>query len=298
MLRLVADIEGDGFLEEITTIHCIVTKNIDTGLVQRFYGDTTVHGHHGSIQCGIDYLFRADVVIGHNFVGYDLPVIDKLYHQKYTGQLFDTLVLSRTLNPDRMLPHGCPTSVLNPVTKRKDRVTPHGLAAWGYRVGRGKPSHYDWKTFSPEMLHRCEEDVEINHLTLNALLNEIGLKEMPAYQDLPSYVKVEQKVAVRMQDQMELGWLVDVPLLRTHIHTLETMIADLETQLEPRLPWIAKAQESKLKKEPDIIKYLLRNLFDKDYPLVLSPATKANGIRKWVTNPYMKSGKWNKHVKA
>lgn len=295
MLRLVADIEGDGFLEEATVIHCIITKNIDTGLVQRFYGDTTVHGHHGSIQCGIDYLFSADVVIGHNFVGYDLPVIKKLYLQEYTGQLFDTLVMSRTMNPDRRLPQGCPTSIKNPVTGKKDRIGPHSLAAWGYKVGRGKPAHYDWKVFSEAMLHRCEEDVEINHLTLNALMNEIGLTEMPAYQDLPNYVRVEQTVAVRMQTQMETGWLVDVPLLHKHIDTLQTMVNDLQAELDDRLPYIAKPLESNIKKEEDIKKYLIRNLGLAD-DVVLTPETKANGIRRWVTKPYLASGKLNANV--
>ena len=245
MLRLVADIEADGFLDEVTQIHCIVTKNIDTGTVHRFYGDTTVHGHHGSIACGIDYLFSADLLVGHNFVGYDLPVIDKLHDKRYIKQLLDTLVLSRTLNPERRLAQGTPPSIVNPVTGKKDRIGPHSIAAWGYRTGRGKVEHYDWSEFSMAMLHRCEEDVEINYLTLVALLREIGITNIPAYSDLPSYVRYEQRVAVIMQKQMETGWLVDVPLLKQHITTLQEMAAELEATLAPRLPWIAKPLEIK-----------------------------------------------------
>jgi len=95
--------------------------------------------------------------------------------------IIDTLVWSQTLNPDRQLPKGCPAVAFNPETGRNDKVGPHSVAAWGYRVARAKPSHYDWSKFSPEMLHRCTEDVMIQEKIFFALLKEAGLKPEDVY---------------------------------------------------------------------------------------------------------------------
>ena len=163
----ILDAEADGFMEDVTIIHCLVTKEIYTGAKQQHYGDT--------LDSLVEDLSDADVLIGHNIIGYDFDLIEKFYGWKPACKILDTLVWSQVLNPDRKLPKGCPTSYKNPITGRLDRVTPHSLAAWGYRVGRGKPEHYDWTTFSMDMLHRCDEDVEINELVLYALLEEAGL---------------------------------------------------------------------------------------------------------------------------
>lgn len=174
MSRIVFDIECNGFLEDLDVVWCITTIDIDTEQRFRFFGDQTVAGDHGSISVGLDYLGKADMVAGHNIIGYDLPAIRKLYDWSLpsTCKVLDTLVWSRTLNPDRKLPQGCPTSLPNPITGRKDRVTPHSLFAWGWRLGYKKVEHHDWKQFSPAMLHRCEIDTEINWRLLYKLWEE------------------------------------------------------------------------------------------------------------------------------
>ena len=48
----------------------------------------------------------------------------------------------------------------------------HSLDSYGRQFGRYKPVHEDWTTYSEDMLHRCSEDVEINHLTYNWLVDE------------------------------------------------------------------------------------------------------------------------------
>lgn len=160
----VFDIEADGFIEDATIIHCLVSKEILTGEKHMYYQDT--------LPQLVEDLNGADVLIGHNILGYDLDMLEKFYGFKSEAKILDTLVWSQVLNPDRQLPKGCPTSYKNPLTGKLDRITPHSLAAWGYRVARSKPQHYDWTTFTPQMLKRCDEDVEINHLVLNALLEE------------------------------------------------------------------------------------------------------------------------------
>jgi hypothetical protein len=86
--------------------------------------------------------------------------------------------MSQVLNPDRELPRGCPTTIRNPVTNKSKAIGPHGLEAWGYRVGYKKVEIHDWREFTPEMIERCEMDVTINEKVYKALLKEAGLDSL------------------------------------------------------------------------------------------------------------------------
>jgi hypothetical protein len=171
MEGLVFDLEGDGLLDDITTIHCIVAKDISDKKVYQLYGDSLTE------DAVLKLFNRYDYWIGHNIIGYDLPVLKRFYGLlPHSKGLIDTLVWSQVLNPDRQLPKGCPSSYKNPLTNRLDRIGPHSLAAWGYRVGRFKPEHYDWSSFSEEMLHRCTEDVLIQEKVLYEVQKEARLE--------------------------------------------------------------------------------------------------------------------------
>lgn len=160
MIRFVFDLEANGFYAEANTVWCMVVKDIDEkDMIFAFEPD--------EIEEGIGFLEQADELIGHNIVGYDLPLLKKLYGFDYNNVITDTLIMSRLFNADRRKP----TKDWN----IKTMGGPHSLGAWGYRVGRGKPSHDEWDRFSPEMLHRCQEDVEINHLTYLKLLKEMQI---------------------------------------------------------------------------------------------------------------------------
>jgi len=145
-MRLVFDIEADGLYREATRMWCIVTKDIDTGELKEYKPD--------EILTGIAALNAADLLIGHNIINFDVPLIKKLTGTEINVELFDTLVVSRLLNPDRR--------------------GGHSLDMWGQRVGRKKPEHEDWTQYSEAMLHRCVEDVEINHLLYLRLLEEMN----------------------------------------------------------------------------------------------------------------------------
>jgi DNA polymerase I len=97
-MKLLFDIETNGLPRQgLDHIHCVVVKDIDTEEVFRF-NDT---GNSDSITNAITFLQEADVLIGHNIVGFDIPVIQGIYpffNPKAT--LFDTLILSRMFFPD------------------------------------------------------------------------------------------------------------------------------------------------------------------------------------------------------
>lgn len=177
---IVFDIEANG-LEDVSKIHCIVAKDINNSspdlYLRRFYNyHTNLADYDFPLFKVKDFFDNQKVLIGHNIIGYDNDLLERFFNIDLSDKIIvDTLIMSQTLNPDRKLPAKCPPSVYNPVTGQNDKIGPHSLAAWGYRVGRYKPEHYDWENFSPKMLVRCTEDVEIQTLVFFELLKEAGM---------------------------------------------------------------------------------------------------------------------------
>ena len=142
---IVFDTESNGFVEDATQIWCIVTYDTETKITSHYAPD--------AVRDGLQALANADTLICHNLISHDIPLIQKLYPDwEPRGKILDTLVLSQLLYPDR--PGG------------------HGLEAWGVRNSIPKPEHEDWSEFTPEMLHRCAEDVRNNYITNKKLLEE------------------------------------------------------------------------------------------------------------------------------
>jgi hypothetical protein len=174
----------------------------------------------------------------HNGLGYDWPLLKKLYGYEFKGKKVDTLVMSRLLNPKRLLPFNCPNK----------KIGPHSIEAWGYRVGRGKPEHSDWENFSEEMLHRCTEDVEILELVYNELMKEAkGGKWKNPF--LLSF-----KLFENLQKQEEYGWLVDKEYMLKCISQLEHWINRIDKVLTPYLPLILEIEEDKKQGEYTYVK--------------------------------------------
>jgi len=230
-LRIVCgDLEANGFLDQATKVHCGVFKDINTNEIKKFKPD--------DVQSMLEYLNTVDVLIMHNELGYDLPLLEKLYGYVFKGQKIDTLIMSRLLNPKRTLPPNC-----------QDRsISPHSIEAWGYRVGRGKPAHDDWDTYSEEMLHRCTEDTEILHLVYKELLNEAnGTGWDNAF-------KLSFKLFEYLQKQSEYGWLADNTHINFCISQLTRWIARIDSVLQPSLPSLIEVEETKKAGEFNYVK--------------------------------------------
>jgi DNA polymerase-1 len=216
------DLEANGFLPVATKAHCGVFKEKDTGRIIKF--------RPHQMKEMLEYLDTVDVLIGHNILGYDLPLLQKLYGYTYNGKKVDTLVMSRLLNPKRISPFNCP-----------NKKAPHSIEVWGYRVGRGKPEHNDWENFSEDMLHRCTEDVEILELVYNELLKEAkGGKWKDAF--LLSF-----KLFENLQKQEAYGWLVDQEHMAFCVSQLTNWIKRIDSVITPKLPLILEINETKTK---------------------------------------------------
>lgn len=135
--KFVFDIESDGLLDEATKVHVFA-------FTEAFHGGEVfvILGEDISL---IEELFDlSDAMIAHNCVGYDLPLLEKLYGIKYDKEVIDTLGLSYYLWCDQ---------------------AKHGLEYWGRFFGKEKPEVEDWENSSIEVyIDRVVSDVKINQM--------------------------------------------------------------------------------------------------------------------------------------
>lgn len=157
-MEIVFDIETNGFLSDLTTVHCLALS-IDGGKTESFNGEHIVSG--------LRLLEDADVLIGHNIQCFDLPALRKVYPSfSPTGLVRDTLIISRLIWPDI-------AEQDYPLVRRQTgfpavMIGKHSLKAWGYRLGVTKGSFGEgddetvWDKWSQEMEDYCRRDVDVS----------------------------------------------------------------------------------------------------------------------------------------
>lgn len=194
MKRLAIDIETDGL--DATEIWCAVTKDIDNGDVKVWKSANELR----------QYISSEDLLIGHNIIKFDLPVLKKLWNLNTdSNPLKDTLIMSRLLNP--VLEKG------------------HSLDAWGVRLGLKKGDFSDFDGgLSEDMVEYCIQDVEITH-TLFTHLDSSLL-------DWGQSVDLEHEVALVVKKQEENGFKLDVPKCMTMLSEWQQSLIDIEEELQ------------------------------------------------------------------
>lgn len=224
------DWEANGLLATVDKIWCGVFKNEKTGELTKFKPH--------QMKEMFEFMDTIDVLIVHNGIGYDRPLWKKVHGYEYKGKLVDTLIMSRLLNPKRIVPWNCPNR----------KAGPHSIESWGYRVGRGKPEHNDWENFSEEMLHRCTEDVEILELVYRELMLEAkGGNWRKAF-------LMNFELFTYLQQQEEYGWLVDKEYMESLVIQLTKRIERIDKKITPLLPLVLEIDETKEKGEYKYLK--------------------------------------------
>lgn len=218
-MALIFDLETDGLLDEVTKIHCLVTKDAQNGLVNAYTG----HDIEGGIKSLMDAVKRGETVSGHNIIKYDIPVIQKLYpwFKLDTTKVFDTLVATRLIwanikDNDNIL--------------LKENRLPgklygsHSLEAWGYRLGNYKGDYKGgWETFTQEMLDYCVQDVEVT----SALYEKIVAKEYSQ-----QALELEHQVAWLMAKQERNGFHFNMKKASDLLSRLVQRRGELERELK------------------------------------------------------------------
>jgi len=154
---LVFDLETDGLLNDLTKIHCLVIYDSDTDKTI-VYND---QGNEEPIVRGVQRLEDADVIVGHNVIGFDIPAIRRIYPWFMpTAFVLDTLLLSRLYHTDMM-----ELDKKRNIDKMPSQLYGrHSLESYGYRLGEYKGEFSkttDWQDWSPDMETYCCQDVKV-----------------------------------------------------------------------------------------------------------------------------------------
>ena len=228
-MKLVFDIETDGLYHDSKNIWCMVAVDEN---------DKTYSFKQNEIDKGIELLKSADVIIGHNIIGFDLPVIKKLTGvdlYKYT-EVLDTLTLSRLFHPTR--------------------EGGHSLEKWGYKLNYHKSEQPEFDCYSDEMLDYCLRDVKLNKLVLNHLRKEsVGFSK--------ECIELEHKVCRILQEQYENGFLFDEKNAMLLLSSLNKRKQEVEDEVHATFKpkWVdVKEVTPKLKKDGTLSKSGLTNL--------------------------------------
>ena len=190
------DLEANGLTPD--TIWCVVTRENGTNVVHTT-PDTLSEALRGS-----------QSVVGHNLIGYDMPVLERLWGITVAPErVLDTLVLSRLYEPSKS--------------------GGHSLRNWGECLGFPKGDHTDWSQLSQEMIDYCIRDVEVTEAVHQNLM-----QNMTCFS--PNCIELEHKVQASVQQQEINGWTLDQPLARDLCATFKERMNEIEEELQQKFP--------------------------------------------------------------
>lgn len=192
---VVIDIEADNLLHKV--------KNIWTVIVR-----SCVRPNEYKICRTREQLLAAlpqgYIVVGHNFLSYDAPVLRKVWGIDIPNdRIIDTLVMSYLYWPK--IPGG------------------HSLESYGTRFGLAKDMFNDFSRWSEELEKRCIIDTELNlrvFTNLRTKMLKVGFSEKSIY--------IEHRVRAIIDKQEERGFYFDV----VNSHVLLAKLREEQVQYE------------------------------------------------------------------
>jgi DNA polymerase I len=156
-------------------IWCIVCKHNDT--YYQFKDNHNLHRFE-------EFAKQTEEFIGHNIIGFDIPVVNKLFGKDLFShcKITDTLILSRLLNP--VIDGG------------------HSLKNWGIKLNHFKIAFEQFDILTKEMLEYCRNDVDLTYKLYKFLLSKM--------KDFGESIQLEHDVAKIIQLQHERGFKLDI----------------------------------------------------------------------------------------
>jgi len=212
----VFDLESDGLYDKVTKIHCIVLYDITKQQTFSYGPDR--------IADAVAHLATADVLIGHNIIFYDIPVLQKLHSFVSKARIIDTLICTRLIWPKEKL-YDLDIEQYPQVPKKLRGSA--SLKAWGWRLADHKIDFKDFSEYSQEMLDYCIQDVAVT----------TKLWEHTKNQNYPEpALKLEHDFASAINRQIRAGIPFDVDAALDLVDDLRAKEEQLEHQLKEIFP--------------------------------------------------------------
>lgn len=231
MKTLFFDIETNAIedwsnLSDLKTVHCLSIYDPTTPKMITYHG--------AGIQNGLIELAKAERIVGHNVLGFDIPALGKMYsfHPPLI-KVMDTMVMARCIVPD----------VRNDDFLRnkfdKTLVGSHSLKAWGLRLNKLTKLSYGeedgaFNEYNEDMRKYCERDTIVTQLLYDYLMSSKPSSQMLA---------IEHWFAYLMRLQEKKGFAFDIEKAEKLEMKLAGVRADLLDKLQKEFP--AKTEEMK-----------------------------------------------------
>ena len=188
-MKLAFDIEADGLNEVVINkkgcpipegqeIFCMVIQDVDNpSKVYRFGPD--------SIADGVNMLRNARLIIGHNIMMYDIPMLERFFGPIDTPS-YDTLIVSRMMYPDKF----------------DHPLGGNSLECWGRHLRMEKIDFKDFSEYTEEMMTYCVRDVEVTTKIYEAQKEFVS--------KYPKSIKLEHVLARIIAKQIDTGFGFDI----------------------------------------------------------------------------------------
>lgn len=224
--------------EPIVSIFDIETDDIDAKVIRclSFYDvNTKTSSTITDYNIMKKYFQRKNIYYcGHNIIGFDIPVIERLLNIKINAPLIDTLALSWTLSSSR---------------------NSHGLQSYSDEYGIEKPKIDDYANQDiEEIKKRCSQDVLINLKVWENqqwYLNELYDNDWEQILKYIAYLTFKLKCVALQQD---IGVKINLPLIKEALMELEDLkVSKIESLKEamPKCPIKAKKEMPKVLRKAD-----------------------------------------------
>jgi len=225
-MRIVLDVEANGL--KPTKIWVVVCKDIDTGEYHIF---RKITDDLDEAKKFAQFLTGVDLVIGHNFLGYDLGVIRRLADpeafrnlQSVVLSCIDTLLVSKLVDYPR---------------------EHHSVEDYGIEFGLQKGDFSDWSKYSQEMEDYCIRDVDIT---------EKIYRKYEKYINKPEHKKsisLVHKFQIIVNDIEDRGFMLDTTKVSTLLAKVTASLADYDKDIleafPPRLKMIREVTPKETK---------------------------------------------------
>lgn len=204
--RFIIDIETNGL--NPTKIWCVVLVDVDSQetLIVRDVSKWTI--------------IPKALYIGHNLIGFDLPVLKRLWNVDINPRsIIDTFICSKLFN--------------------YSAKGGHSLDEWGKRLNYPKIEHNDWEELEDVEAERSRLSRVINRCVGDCLLNRLVFLKLEKgiySEQWKRSLRLEHEIAFICKELSETGFKFDIARARTIREDLSRNVYDLSRDLQIAFP--------------------------------------------------------------
>ena len=214
MRIVVSDIETNG-LHDSDKLWICGGKDLSTGEVSRF---DNCHQDQRAKAEAIKWYESADLIVGHNFIQFDAPMLNKLLKPRLIDptKIIDTLLISRLHDYSISIPKGA--------------KKPHSLQAWGIRLNKHKGDFHEFDKFSNEMVEYWYQDIEVTESLFSHFHDIIWSP------DWRKSLRAEHDVQIELVRTKYYGFQFDKTKAEFLLSSVQTKMNNLEEQFQVDFP--------------------------------------------------------------